>query len=260
VLLDPAGRVLQVDRTLWTVQAPRAAGVGRWQGAGQAVSNLRQELVRVRSISQMLQGAAEFVTDSAAFEIARWYRPWARRLFAAQTKIMEGQASSESPPVCDPAELQRIDQQQATVARRLGTTDIRHEVWSAGELPGGPAGRWDALAQRTPELTHSIVPGAAALAEIEYPYSRSSSWVARALVAGLILGTVVTLYGFCRSPVKLESPRRWPYVWGVLAGLAWWLFLTPSVVGWVIVAVVIAALLRSPWTGRQYRVACDSAK
>ncbi|MCA9151696.1 MAG: hypothetical protein KDA92_20470, partial [Planctomycetales bacterium] len=41
------------------------------------------------------------------------------------------------------------------------------------------------------------------------------------------------------------SPR-WPYLPGVLAGLAWWLWLSPSWIGWVIVGLSLLVLRLLP--------------
>ena len=55
---------------------------------------------------------------------------------------------------------------------------------------------------------------------------------------------------FCYCAVK-RQPTDWfvprLYACGVLIGLAWWLWLTPSLVGWLIVIASVASALRSPW-------------
>ncbi len=40
---------------------------------------------------------------------------------------------------------------------------------------------------------------------------------------------------------------KWPHAAGVVVGLAWWLWLSPSVLGWLIVAVSLAAAAHSAW-------------
>jgi len=61
-----------------------------------------------------------------------------------------------------------------------------------------------------------------------------------------VIGAVVS-FGLLRN----GSVAEW-IVWclhpaGVLAGIAWWLWLTPAPVGWIIVAVALLGSLRSPW-------------
>ena len=43
---------------------------------------------------------------------------------------------------------------------------------------------------------------------------------------------------------------QWPYAIGVLFGLAWWLFASPSLLGWVIVALSLWGSLRLPMPSR----------
>ena len=46
---------------------------------------------------------------------------------------------------------------------------------------------------------------------------------------------------------------RWPQLPGVVIGLAWWLWLSPSALGWLIAAVFLASSLRPVWRSRPMR-------
>jgi hypothetical protein len=50
-----------------------------------------------------------------------------------------------------------------------------------------------------------------------------------------------------------DSFSRWPHLPGVVIGLAWWLWLSPSSVGWLIVAVFLVSSLRPAWRWRAMR-------
>jgi hypothetical protein len=50
-----------------------------------------------------------------------------------------------------------------------------------------------------------------------------------------------------------DALSRWPHLFGVVVGLAWWLWLAPSAVGWLIVAVFLASSLRPTWRSRAIR-------
>jgi hypothetical protein len=47
-----------------------------------------------------------------------------------------------------------------------------------------------------------------------------------------------------------DLPWRWPHALGVAAGLFYWLYLSPSIVGWLIVAASLATALRGWKSGR----------
>jgi hypothetical protein len=57
---------------------------------------------------------------------------------------------------------------------------------------------------------------------------------------------ILLLLGLRRGRL-VEWFTRWPHAIGVAAGLAWWLWLSPSILGWGIVLVSLAASLLSGW-------------
>jgi phage shock protein PspC (stress-responsive transcriptional regulator) len=70
------------------------------------------------------------------------------------------------------------------------------------------------------------------------------------VVSALIfaIGAAIVLYLLQRGYLA-EWLIRWPYAFGVAAGLAWWLWLSPSVIGLAIVAVCVLGSLRRSWPG-----------
>ena len=50
-----------------------------------------------------------------------------------------------------------------------------------------------------------------------------------------------------------DAFSRWPQLPGVVIGLAWWLWLSPSALGWLIAAVFLASSLRPAWRSRPMR-------
>ncbi len=50
-----------------------------------------------------------------------------------------------------------------------------------------------------------------------------------------------------------ESILRWPWVPGVMTGIIWWLWLTPSAVGWLIIVVFVIGSLWPAWRTRAVR-------
>jgi len=82
---------------------------------------------------------------------------------------------------------------------------------------------------------------------LEYRALASDSWWARFFAAcGLGLLVAACLIG-SHSGVLPALLSRWPHVLGVVAGLAWWLWLWPSAFGWLIVLASLFCSLRSGW-------------
>ena len=75
----------------------------------------------------------------------------------------------------------------------------------------------------------------------------------RLLVALLPTAGLLLTLALLRSHVPLgEWCARWPYLFGVLAGLAWWLWLPPSFLGWVIVAISMIGAVRLPAASQRW--------
>tara|TARA_B100000809_G_scaffold266263_1_gene328128 strand:+ start:9 stop:413 length:405 start_codon:yes stop_codon:yes gene_type:complete len=67
-------------------------------------------------------------------------------------------------------------------------------------------------------------------------------------VVGRWILVIVSLTGvfLCgRNPQLLDHLGRWPFAWGALGGLAWWLWLSPSVVGVLIMLLSASGALRA---------------
>ena len=72
------------------------------------------------------------------------------------------------------------------------------------------------------------------------PNSDAARWPAGWRYAGLLIGLVA-------RPGLNDLWRRHPHWIGVAVGLCWWLWLAPSALGWVIVAVSLLSAARSTW-------------
>jgi len=75
-----------------------------------------------------------------------------------------------------------------------------------------------------------------------------SGWVSAGVLGSAALAALVllTVVGMVRGLFSTLL-CRWPCALGVASGLAWWLWLWPSVLGWGIVLISLAASFRSGW-------------
>jgi membrane protein implicated in regulation of membrane protease activity len=87
----------------------------------------------------------------------------------------------------------------------------------------------------------------AATVVLDYQARASDSWWGRFFAAcGLGLLVLACQLG-SRCGVLLALFSRWPHVLGVIAGLAWWLWLWPSALGGLVILVSLACSLHSGW-------------
>lgn len=73
-------------------------------------------------------------------------------------------------------------------------------------------------------------------------------------LAVMIVTLLVSLVFIARSWQTLwEFVATWPHLLGVIAGLTWWLWLSPSIIGWIIVVISLLSAARPTRYGRTVR-------
>ena len=123
---------------------------------------------------------------------------------------------------------------------------------SANPASGDIPARW----QRFVEEGHAVsytTSGTQDTITLDYRPIAAQSWLARlAGIAGFLVAVGLAAL-FIRRGLLGNWFARWPYLFGVGCGLAWWLWLSPSAVGLLIVLAVLWRQLLS-WR-RRLRIA-----
>ncbi len=236
-----------VEATLWTVAGPPGAEAAEATNAA-AISPLNRDLDRLQAGWQLLNSATAMLTEESSATASAWYLPWARRLLVDRGSIQRQrghEAASESTTLID-EETRSIDEQEARLARRIGTSNRLEELSAAWPAPEGMMQLWQASDLTNCSAAGYYVHGFSPALGLTIPHAEPSAWSVRlavALAGASIVGLLFWL-GSRRSVRGLVA--RWPYWSGVVIGLLWWLMLTPSLVGWAIVA---ACLIGAVWPG-----------
>ncbi len=149
------------------------------------------------------------------------------------------------PPAFQPAEGEKgsdqFSQEHAGFSRGGGRENGSDPSFpgSASVAASDVAAQWQrSVAEGQATLSYAV-PGPNDAVALEYRPIEPSAWLPRlAGIAGFLIivglaGLIVRL-GLLRSLIV-----RWPAVFGVGFGLAWWLWLSPSAVGLLIVLVVL---------------------
>ncbi|MFO7906122.1 MAG: hypothetical protein R6U98_25920 [Pirellulaceae bacterium] len=245
---------IDVRRTLWTLYAPRT-----WGPAGDTLPEHRvgpaaQGAIRLRRTASHVESAVETVLDSSATEIKAWYTPWAIRLAYCDAKLTRDYLRGHEHPPAEPQAIETLYRQQAAIGQKLNVSTTVEDFRRKTDQFPQPA---DMVRFIQPEGTvshhyafHGKVPSISVLSRPATPYPgwpRAMGAVAIALLSGLLwLGG--------RNPRLRARFYQWPYAVGVLIGLAWWLFATPSVLGWLIILVSLWGALRLPMQSWKVRV------
>ena len=236
------GREIDVERTLWTVYSPASLGDAAPIGI-QPTSILRQELARLRTIASMVDLDANVVTEQGSGEIAEWYRPWAQR-FLRTSRAVQRHATGVGRGGEAQTDVEATLAEQLGVAQRLGTTSVLAELSSAAPYPAEPAELWHQGLGQKVAATRAMSQGKLVRLRLRYenPQGIDLLWrLTASLLLALAAGALVVAI---RRGTSCDLLARWPHALGVAGGLFWWLFLSPSAGGWVVMAFTLGMLFR----------------
>jgi hypothetical protein len=239
-LSAPALKDLPVERTLWSVDGPDSSGPGEIL-AGRSVGSLRAELVRLESAAALVKLPIE--TASSGDELRSWYQVWTGHWSAARDaarrQLLEMPATRETAGL--EAELKTLEREQAALATRLGSTASAATTVEAREPPD----LWSAALARPRTRARSLFNSASATIAVRYPHADSADWWARLVVVLAAIGVVLLVKLAMRRGLPVADwLRRWPQPLGVMLGLAWWLWLSPSLLGLLLALVSLVSTWR----------------
>lgn len=242
---------IPVRQSIWMVSAPCMYRL-RNEQANEKTTPLQHALAELRMLTASLERVAE--TPGVAPEpLERWYRDWAQRWMDARLAVMRllvrAEAAHETASMR--TDLESLEKRETTAAQRLGVSDLFTQLVADTEGPAGAAALWRlAEDDRRPAVLFGTS-SALSPVTIRRDEVHRSDIVSRlaALLGVAVLGAAV-VWGLRRGilPTLL---LRWPYVTGILGGLAWWWWLEPSVLGWAVAAAGLAAAARSRWQQRR---------
>jgi hypothetical protein len=244
----PAPRLLElkVSETLWTIYGPQSLVAAEPSSDAAQLGAAQQELHRLRSVAAIAQLPAEILGEHLPEEIARWYQPWRSRYAASRATLTQINARAASSP--EETEARQLDAQLSAVDKRLGSRapSARSPVnWLA------PADLLVGDNEAASPLRFLSKNGEAPL-ELNYSRSAPAGWTGRIAATLLVASCGAGVILLARGRLL---PKLSPGLVVTLVGLAWWLFLAPSIVGLAIVVLGIVLALREQAPTAQRRVA-----
>jgi hypothetical protein len=243
----PALGDLPVAETLWTVVGPAADGQGELEG-GQSLSPWQYEISRLRAVSAMIELVASLSSDDPP-ETLQWFRPWARRQVAVR-RLVEGclvELGDTEEGRAAKAEVHALDEEQSRVAGRLGALPDVGQISAAVSAADSPTQLWHWSLDRPQPIVHYLFREGVNSITLAYRSQEAGGWQNRLMIAAVLLTLMPLLVFGLRRSRAWRWLNRWPHAAGVGVGLAWWLWLSPSLLGWGIILLSIAASLRSAW-------------
>ncbi|HUY37050.1 MAG TPA: hypothetical protein VMV69_30305 [Pirellulales bacterium] len=252
----------EAENALWTISSPAGWETLAADDEAHLVSPLAAELYRLRNLAGLLDLKDEVIHALPPDELANWYRPWARRLLLGRALVRRLQRQGETPRGDMASEADKILADDPVLqAKRLGVASVLRSIESAPWVSDQPGDLWERVSADHGSTTRYLAARHSPRPPFRLARSAEGDDFPRRVTAAIVvaLAALVLAAGLAvRTP--LDAWRQWPQVWGVAAGIGWWLWLTPSALGWVIVVLSLGSAWRSPWRPvREAAVTPDAA-
>jgi hypothetical protein len=216
------------------------------------------ELLRYEATTALADSAAGLLLEESSDDLLHWYAPWGRRFLDSHANLQHLQAAgAEDASTANAAEeIASIEQDQARLARRLGTSNIMSQMSGERTIAADPERLWTLAQTPDRKLSFAMTRGSTDPLLVAYPERQTDDRWLRFAVAGTILllaGAIALAWNRRRNNFDFSLERA-PYglqALGMVAGLVWWLWLTPSFVGVLIMAASMYAIGREIWPGRR---------
>jgi hypothetical protein len=224
-----------VRQTLWTIVAPSTWNVVESEDAI-PVSDWKQELARLKSVVATTESADD--ASSRFSESPRWFPAWNQRVIVSCKALRRALAAAGGgKDVIDAQQqLETVEKRMAKLADRIGVkkeTESDVADFDSTFLP---------IADGYRTVVRYAFDGTTDSLGIDCRMSERPSAAGRRLAALAVLClTVLIVWGIVRGVFERKT-IPWPHAIGVLLGLAWWIWLAPSVLGLCIAAANIVAM------------------
>jgi hypothetical protein len=233
-----ADQPIPVEQTLWTVYQ-LGDGTLELDNVPATIDQLQQ--IRLEHFGNVMEQAVALTTDYSPDDLKRWYSVWGRRFFATLRRIQARVSASTDAHDLESA-IDRARQRHAGAAARLNVDAVLQQLQANGELSDATDVWLDAIPPAA-RVHRVAIQNAASELPIRFRASAGYAQPLRVAAALLIASVGLAVQRWPRRPLVVAI--HWPVVGGVLAGLAWWLWLEPSLLGWAIVG--LSLLLGTLW-------------
>jgi hypothetical protein len=252
-LLVVADRPVPADVSLWTVIAPVQSA-----GTRVGVSPLDQAALRLDRLASIVESAYPVAAEAPEPDGDNWLLAWSSIVRDILGQAQQARLQPGVRPAA--AQISRTSEEQ------LDRTIKRLEAWLL--QVGKPADGATTTNPSAPSLAvspwRSPIPGDMSVAcyvaeggadRFAFdPVRTSSNQLPPSILPILVIaGLAAILAWTIRSPIVADFLCRWPHAMGILVGIGWWAWLSPSWFGLVIVAASVWRSLRFDWPGRSYR-------
>ncbi len=249
---------IPVEISLWTVGDSGQSASGQIEGAA-VVSAMDQAALRIDRMVSVAESAIATAAEAPSPDGISWLRPWVVLLQGVRDQTHQIMAQPTGPAT---AQVARSSEEQ--IDRALKRLDAwLEQARNFLTDPDAPQTKMTALAadsmifstqfSTAPEAMCYVAEGGADRLPIQVAPVSPSLGQNQLLALLAVVALAAGCFWLIRSPAAADFLFRWPHIFGVLAGIAWWAWLWPSWFGLLIVAASTWLALRFDWPGRSTR-------
>jgi hypothetical protein len=227
------GKPLPIGRSLWRIDGEPASTL-RVEGGGLSLTQSAFRATARREKIGAVVDASPLAFQLPEWELRQWFQPWLDQLAEQEVEATAaGLADAE-------AAWSRLRERIAAL-KPAPSQDTSRATRATEALAESPTSAWF---QSAPAGNLTLAPRTAGRG--------AGRWMLAIVIAGV---SVVAW----RYPEKLQPASdalsRFPAIPSVLAGVLWWAFLSPSLLGPAIIAFSLAAIFKSRQMRQQSEVA-----
>ena len=247
-LSAPSLGELLVEQTLWTLASPPGWESVELGDGAIAIDAIAYEGYRLKSIASLVSGlSGDMAATIPAVELADWRRKWARRLASAKASLDRRRKMARGKPEAgESRETTALDQEWSEMVARAGMTDLVRQLEQANLAFDQPADLWDRTGVGAGATRHFLVHRAGPGPRVRSLHLGETGFWQRCAAAAAVALATLLLMTAARRGVLVELVRRWPQPAIAAIGICWWLWLSPSLVGWLLIAASLAAAFLWP--------------
>jgi hypothetical protein len=238
---------IPVQRTLWTVSTPMPKKHWSLADSRQVVSPWQQTLLRLKGSSDVLKQAAGPLTENDPAQIPAWFMSWARHNRRAHADYDRLVANNDEPARELLPEMEAVALEQQAIARQFGAGAVLAQAQAERGSPDSLDDIAAAHLRRTGSAGELLMAQSDGPLKLRTARARSLAWAPSVLAAVVIVVVAVAIQFARRSSAVQDLVAAWPQALGILAGVVWWLWLTPAVLGLFIALIFALAPLRWYW-------------
>ena len=237
-----------VQQALWTISTPPGYLIDETPPQNTELADrLGHDRTRLESVTTAMELGMGLPAEESE-DLVPWYESWAVEAASLRAGITRQLAQSDQTDstYAAQAELANLTRREKQVADRLNLTEGAAKKSSATATPGTLSDIWRRSLRRPRAVLRLTAHDATAI-QLEYRKSDCDHGTERfwgAVTAGLL--ALVAALALAYSKVTMWLDRRGALV-AVLVGTAWWLWLSPSILGLAVLIVALVVLARARW-------------